>query len=270
MFEYFTRLKTSTGTTAHRFRARDFSDACRVARKLAREVGGAATATNLVGKFRLREGERVVEHPEMAVVAVDSGSGHVGFEPLDECARLEVCRLTLRGLYLTENPGLRRLGHFVIDRTLWFWTADALIGGEYVRDAVKRNLNALPHTPAAARARSVSQLRHEHAVPRKVVRQYLLQLHPRWSAIAEAEAVSEIASVLDLCPPVLVTIEEERKLAGRLRAGMGGGAWSLDDPFVRYRLAGIVDCDGDLRFPTNCLWTSEGRYRSTALAIIGK
>ncbi|WP_437765367.1 hypothetical protein WME77_46865 [Sorangium sp. So ce764] len=136
--------------------------------------------------------------------------------------------------------------------------------GEYVRDAVKRDVTALPHTAAAARVLSPSELRHEHAVPRKIVREHLTSLHVRWSDVDEDTALAEIAEVLDRCPPVLVTIEEDRQLGGPLRAGMGKGGSFEEAPFARYVRAGLVASAGELRFPPNGLWTPEGRYRSSA------
>ncbi|WP_437294646.1 hypothetical protein [Sorangium sp. So ce426] len=265
MPEYFTRLKTPTDTVIHRFQANDFTEACRIAWSHARAAGAVPTATNLVEKFRLKAGERIVEQagiPNAATALAENGPA--AFEPLDLVARREICLLALRGLRLADTPHLRRLGHFLLDRTLWFWTADALVKGEYVRDAVKRELSALPHTEAAARAKSPSELRHEHAVPRKIVRKHLTSRHARWSDVAEDEAVAESAEVLDRCPPVLVTIEEDRKLGGKLRAGMGEDGSFEDPPFVRYERAGIVKSVDELHFPKDGLWTPEGRYRSSA------
>lgn len=265
MPKYLTRLKTPNETSIRRFQASDFAEACRIARALARAAGAVPTATNLVEKFRLKAGERIIEEDGAPIAAkAHAEEGRAAFEPLDSAARREICLLAIRGLRLTDTPHLRRLGQFLLDRTLWFWTADAMVGGEYVRDAVKRDLTALPHTAAAARVSSPSELRHEHAFPRKIVRKHLMSLHARWSDVAEDEALAEIAGVLDHCPPVLVTSEEDRKLAGPLRAGMGEGGSFEDAPFARYVRARLVTSADELRFPPNGLWTPEGRYRSSA------
>ncbi len=232
-----------------------------MARAFARAAGAVSTAVNLIEKFRLKAGERIVDQ---AGALSEADAGRAALAPLDSDARREICRLALRGLRLVETtPHLRRLGHFLLDRTLWFWTADALVEGEYVRDAVKYDLTALPHTAAAARVSSPSELRHEHAIPRKVVRQHLMARQPRWSDVSEEEALAEIAGVLDHCPPVLVTIEEDRKLAGPLRGGMGEGGSFHDPPYVRYERAGVAKA-GELCFPEKGLWTPEGTYRSTS------
>jgi hypothetical protein len=96
------------------------------------------------------------------------------------------------------------------------------------------------------------------------VREHLIACYGRWSDLAEDEVFAKIAEVLDRCPPVLVKVEEDRKLTGPLRAGMGEGGSFDEAPFARYVRAGIVESASEIRFPPNGLWTPEGRYRSSA------
>jgi hypothetical protein len=248
-----------------RIEASNFAEARRIANALARRADTRATALNLVGHFRLRPGDRIDDQQGGPSTAADNHAERgAGPEPLDGAARREICLLALRGLRLSETPALRRLGQSVLDNALWFWTADAMAGGEYVRDKVKRDLTALPHTIAAASVSKASELRHEHSVPRKVVRAHFRSLRDRWRDVAEDDAVEVISSVLDQCPPVLVTKDEDKKLSGALRAGMGDGGSFPEDPFLRYVRAGIVTSAADLIVPEHGLWTREGRYRSSA------
>lgn len=260
MAAYLTRLKNGTDVRVYPFEAADYSAAGRLARAIARATGPdwRATNVNVVQKFRLLPGERVSDPPAHALVESSSGSAP---EPLNSAARQEICRLILHGLRLAEVRGTSALGSHLVGYAQWFWTADGLVDGAYVRDAVKLDFSVLPHTEAAARALGRSELRHEHAVPRSVVRRYLQGLHERWSDVDDDAALTEIASVLDACPPVIVTRDEDERLGGPLRANMPEGWQFGGSPFARYIEAGLIKRLDDLRFPPNGFWTRSGRHR---------
>ncbi|TKC98664.1 hypothetical protein E8A74_40560 [Polyangium fumosum] len=260
MAEYLTRLRNGTEVRVYPLEAADFSAACRLARVIARGTGPnwRATNVNVVQKFRLLPGERISDPPPHLLEESSSGSA---LEPLNGAARREICRVVLHGLRLAEVRGTSALGSHLVRHAQWFWTADGLVDGAYVRDAVKLDLSVLPHTEAATRALGRSELRHEHAVPRGVVRRYLQGLHDGWSDVDDDAALTEIASVLDACPPVIVTRDEDERLGGPLRAKMPNGWQFGDSPFARYIEAGLIKRFDDLRFPPNGFWPRSGRLR---------
>jgi hypothetical protein len=263
---YLARLRARNRlTTVVRIEVPDLEGAQRSARSLARDRDAIATNVNLVERFRLRPGELMEDSPVGGRAANETQSdAPVGLAPLDDQARREIAGVALRGLRVGESVHLRRLGAKLVDDALWFWTADALRRGEYARDAVKRELAVLPHTRAASNALSPNDLRHEHSVPRRVVRAHLESAHNRWSEVPDRQAIAEIACALDRCAPVLVTVDEDRRLSGSLRSGMGERGAFHDPPFARYVRAGLIKDTSELVFPLGGFWTESGRYRSTA------
>lgn len=159
-----------------------------------------------------------------------------------------------------ECPSLQRLGTHLLHTAAWCWTADAMVGGAYVRDAVKFETAFLPHTRAAAAVTDGESLRHEHAVPRKQIVAHLTSLC-RWSELAEDDAVSEIQSVLAACPPVIVTAPEATKLDAEFRSRMPDGWHFGESPFARYVASGLVQRIDQLVFPDDGFWSQAGSYR---------
>jgi hypothetical protein len=154
---------------------------------------------------------------------------------------------------------MRRLGAHLVNTVLWCWTADAIVDGEYRRDGVKYDLDALPHTAAAARAADKSDLRHEHAVPRKAVVHHLVGMY---EAIAkgESEHLTRIESVLAVCPPVIVTVSEAETLDVVHRSQMPLGWTFGESPLARYKAAKIVASEDEILFPPRGFWRKGGRY----------
>ena len=265
MPQYLTRLKRGlNGSCVYLFEAPTLEKAYLRARGLARDRGEGwrPTASNVAGRFRLKAGE-IVENADLqqAIGWTDVIAGAPDIEPLDAESRLAILNLALTGLRLMETAKLRHFGKHLVHTALWCWTADGLVCGEYQRDAVKFDISVLPHTTAAARTANRKQLRHEHAIPRKVIVQHLSRCHETWSTIDDSTGRHEIEAVIAKCPPVVVTRSEDDVLAVKFRSRMPDGWKFGDSPLARYEQAGVIADDTHLVFPANGFWSPSGDYR---------
>lgn len=137
---------------------------------------------------------------------------------------------------------MRRIARFLIDSLLWCWTADGINdAGEAGRDKLKYDCDHQLHTVNAravweANGRSGKGLRHEHAVPRRVLLKCLLES-------PEPMSDAEVFEFLNrLCFAVIITIEDDRLFAGELKANMPQ-PWDCsaqgEARFARYDAVGL-------------------------------
>ena len=145
-----------------------------------------------------------------------------------------------------ERNAMARVGRFLIDSLLWCWTADGIdAAGNAVRDGLKYDLRHQRHTAAAheiwvANGFRGAGLRHEHAVPRRVLLEHLLTL--------EAPLPGTVAAVLEpFCFAVIVSKAEDaelrrRRLSESMPEGwtFAAGAGTSMARYVAAELAGTV------------------------------
>jgi hypothetical protein len=144
-----------------------------------------------------------------------------------------------------QNP-MARVARFLVDSLLWCWTADGIDeAGNAVRDGLKYDLRHQRHTAAAhdlwvANGFRGAGLRHEHAVPRRVLLEHLLTL--------QEPLPKNIASVLEpFCFAVIVSTAEDaelrrRRLGDAMPEGwtFAGGRGNAMARYVAAELAGTV------------------------------
>lgn len=131
----------------------------------------------------------------------------------------------------------------LIDYLIWFWTADGVDAvGNAVRDGIKYDLRHQRHTIQALNqweknGERGSGLRHEHAVPKKLLLEHLLTL--------STTSVSSVHEILTrFCFAVIVTKEEDELLSKKgFRSRMPSG-WNFStqdcDPLARYAAIGLA------------------------------
>ncbi len=139
------------------------------------------------------------------------------------------------------NP-MRRIARFLIDSLLWCWTADGINdAGEAGRDKLKYDCAHQMHTVDAlarweANGKRGTGLRHEHAVPRKMLLKCLLE-SPK--VLSETEVFEFLNR---LCFAIIVTTEEDRLFSGELSSNMPQ-PWDCgaqgEARFARYEAVGL-------------------------------
>lgn len=199
----------------------------------------------------------IVESPN-TVVIVHTGAGPLQGRPIARARRsrgvkykplsivhkefiaAEICRLA--GIARGAAHPSRRTARFLIDSLLWCWTADGIDDvGDAGRDKLKYDFDHQRHTRAAkdlwiSNGRRRTDLRHEHAVPRKELLRCLLESPQRRTEPETLEFLER------LCFAVIVTKDEDAKFKGSLRDTMPL-PWSCDakgeQRFDRYRAVGL-------------------------------
>jgi hypothetical protein len=137
-------------------------------------------------------------------------------------------------------PSARRVMTAQIKHLAFYWTTSAFcpVRQAVVPDAVKLDTRFIRHTSAAhqlidAPGSESEGVIHEHAVPRSILAEYVID---------EATSIEDIIQTFDRhCVAVLVTEDEDRRLnGGGFRDRMPAGwTWS-GDPFMRYVALGIA------------------------------
>jgi len=119
---------------------------------------------------------------------------------------------------------------------LWYWTADGIDAkGELKRDLFKKDTDFIRHTPDALKAlKDRRKVTHEHAVPRKVLLQYLKDRN--------YHSPAEIKLFLDrFCFGVIIDKERDTpKLKGH-SASMPTPFSETSNPLERYELSPKID-----------------------------
>lgn len=141
------------------------------------------------------------------------------------------------------NNSWRNWARTEIKNILWCWTAAALnsdTGAVSQSGVVKYDLDFLPATDAARKRvkhDKAKGVRHEHAVPRKVIADLIVDQN------MDEEQI--LVLLRRCCIAALVTKHEDKKLKPR-DSMPSGWKWESDDPRVRYVNAGL---DKQIRSP---------------------
>lgn len=143
----------------------------------------------------------------------------------------ELVTVIIQAYHLAQRtPSMRRFAAALIKTVGWRWTADAVDpkSGVVVPDAVKYDINYLPHTPDAAciyaqYPKELSKrLTHEHTIPLNLLVEKVFSLDSDCR-----DTIREIFKTY--CLAAIVTKEEDRKLNGlKLRSKMPPG-WSYGE-----------------------------------------
>lgn len=164
------------------------------------------------------------------------------WQPLTQEHRRELVDLAARAAAVAERtPSIKRVALRQIKDLAWRWTADAVDArtGIVVPDAVKYALTHLPHTTKAAaaaadaRGRLGAVLRHEHAVPRSVLAERVLE-------IGSKDHSAIFALCTTYCVAALLSLAEDHKLngLGLQRTMPAECSWGTS-PTARYETAKI-------------------------------
>jgi hypothetical protein len=159
--------------------------------------------------------------------------------PLGESERRWIADQIAQYLPLARNeraPVSTWARHLIKDAFLWYWTADGLnADGIVQRDALKSHMGRLKCSMGARQSLDQPgvKLIHEHAVPRKVVRDELLRM-------VEPSGEEVYTFLMDVCIPVIITEADNNKLNDLgLKQRMPGDTLDRADPFARYNAAEI-------------------------------
>jgi hypothetical protein len=170
----------------------------------------------------------------------------MAWNPLGSDQKRYLCDEIARQVSSARDPGCAAWAVRLIHECFWFWTADGVDGhGRVGRDKLKYSVDHLWHSEGAcglsreacqrgdapAVRHQASNLRHEHAVPRKLILERLM--------VGEPLAQAELLALLErLCLGVVLTREEDAQLNAQFQRSMPP-AWDITDPaadvFARYR-----------------------------------
>jgi hypothetical protein len=120
---------------------------------------------------------------------------------------------------------MREVARWHIKEAMWRWTADGvhLETGTVTINAIKYNVELLPHSHAAAAQAGGGGLRHEHAVPRGALARRIIE---------ENMGLQDVHAFLgSFCRAAIVTREEDELLVPRREMPTG---WSWQHPYQRY------------------------------------
>jgi hypothetical protein len=170
----------------------------------------------------------------------------MAWSPLGSDQKRYLCDEISRQISSARDPRRAAWAIKLIHECFWFWTADGVDDqGRVGRDKLKYSVDALWHSesvcglsrtdcerghPSKVR-HPTSNLRHEHAVPRKLILERLLAGAPL--------AQEQLLGLLErLCLGVVLTKDEDAALNAHFQRAMPP-AWDIGDPaadpFARYR-----------------------------------
>lgn len=198
----------------------------------------ASGSVHLEGETDLSNEPPCVVAPEIASMATrvsQKESRRTGREigPLRQAHRQELAELIWGAVQVAKRaPALTRVAISQIKHLSWRWTADGFSAsrGEIVPDALKYDFDHQHHTARAMaeagqhRSRRSKVLRHEHAVPRRVLAREALKC-------ASPDEIEVLFA--KHCVAVLVTLEEDG-LLNQFRSEMPEGWARGGDSFARY------------------------------------
>lgn len=164
------------------------------------------------------------------------------WKPLTNEQRNDLVELVMYAHNLAhKSPSMRRLAVYLIKVAGWRWTADAIDPAinVVIPDAIKYDINYLPHTADAAQIFAQypkelgKRLRHEHTVPLGVLADWVMNLKTN-----EKEPINEIFT--KYCRAAIVTCEEDKKLNNAKLQSVMPSQWQMDGEITaRYNMVGI-------------------------------
>jgi hypothetical protein len=120
---------------------------------------------------------------------------------------------------------MREVARWYVKEAMWRWTADGVEQqtGAVTINAVKYNMVHLPNSAAAVARVGGTGLRHEHAVPRRVLAHRIIE---------ENMGLQDIHNFLGrFCRAAIVTRDEDQLLVPRREMPPG---WNWEHPYQRY------------------------------------
>ncbi len=135
-----------------------------------------------------------------------------------------------------DEPGFESLRRRLIDDLLRRWTSDGLsANGLVVVEGIYTSFDHLPHTQAARAAEEERGFVHEHVVPCRELREWLLAPNGRSRSEDEVEAM-----LVRHCIAALVH-ESENELLPKSSMPPGWIVAADSDPWARYKATSLAD-----------------------------
>jgi hypothetical protein len=164
------------------------------------------------------------------------------FRPLNHDEQIELAKIIRQFVPLARSEGhfLHKWAKGHIADLLWCWTASAikLQSGRVKNDAYKYDVRVHPATAKAMRVvqtKSIKQLRHEHAIPRSLLAQRIVDKDMNEEGIVDF--------LRKHCHAAIVLDSEDGQLdKARLRKKMPENwDWESGDAYARYKEVGLLD-----------------------------